>query len=230
MSFLVGFFISFTIVSSKVITCNEEPCVIMPTAKDVVICTNATELCHIDCSLPYQCSKDNNDILRIYSGAKNTIIQCSSDHSCYGANIYIGKPKTELDSVYQFGGDKVNYMMDCNGNNACLETYISIDGNFVNGISINAVGKHSFKDALLECKMDNGNQYCGLICGRNRDNENSCYMSNFYCYNGDCDCYGSSCPKIAQFTPKPTTQSPTGIYIIYIFNILYIIILCDIYI
>ena len=189
-----------------------------PSELDIIICDNTCDTCHIRCNSKDQCKE-----VKMYSGALNTKIECTTETACKNSFMYIGTTGT-YPNGYGFSNfdRQYNYTeIICNGNTACAVVRIDIMGYFENGGFVNIIGGQDdvFKDSHLDVDIQTGNSntYFNLECP---SSITGCENVDYQCQNANCECDGeidnlnSVCNEI--FT-NVNTRNPTqfGIYHVY---------------
>jgi len=174
---------------------SKDVCRFEPNGDMTVVCTNAVDTCIIDCTInPQQC-KDIGNGLKVYSAAKNTIIQCSIEDGCNGATFNIGIPNAnDIPNGYdisQFSGVIDTVTFNCFEKASCKEATININAFITSTVIIDAFGIDSFQKSEITVNIDDS-QIIQLNCGNN-ENYKSCEFSKYNCVNGNCYCSGNSC-------------------------------------
>ena len=190
------------IANSETHTCTSGTCVYNElSAGDIVICTDTATECAVTCSNKDQCKKKNGQVLKIYSGAATTTVNCLNENSCVEMELNIGVPYSfdipELIgyNVEDFNGPKMGFTtINCDGKSSCKDSTVRVNGDFIEKIVLNADGLDSFKDSQFECMLED-TQKCDLNC----NGALTCDDVLFSCANlNECQCFGSDCPNITR--------------------------------
>ena len=175
-----------------------------PSSNDIIICTNSCDNCNVICN------PDCHGI-KVYSGAFNTNIQCSSTSACHYAEIYVGDTGNYPDSDFDgtlLARDKHNFTkIVCESDKSCKEMTITIKGVYAHGGLIDLIGSglQMFAYSEINVNMQSILDLNGfrLKCGENSQN---CENVKYACFGVNCICQGS-CGGIMYHTQSPSLPS-----------------------
>ena len=170
-------FLFFSLITTTSSQCNFSP----TEDKPIIICEKTCTSCVVTCSDSYQCKN-----MELYSGARDTTLECTNEGSCLESKIYIGQTGTYPvgKTLNDFDNEYNLISITCNGKSSCLKANINIVTDTLTGtglIDVDSGGLDSFKSGILTVNAPSFN----LICG---ESEKNCDAVTYTCDNGDCLC------------------------------------------